>query len=108
MGFFKCNGGCAFYRKYLIYYLRQNNYFLPWGAPNGLGIDDHIRGLCNRLPNCSSDEEAVLMASELRDALHQHIVTLRTQIKFSRSHVRSDDNESPPSDETGAKRYDRN
>ena len=48
-----------------------------------VGLDNHVRSLCTRLLNCASDEEAVLLASELRDALHKHMESLRTQIKLS-------------------------
>jgi signal transduction histidine kinase len=46
-------------------------------------FDNHVRGLCERLLNSSSDEEAILLASELKDALHQHVESLRTQLKVS-------------------------
>jgi hypothetical protein len=48
-----------------------------------VGLDDHISSLCSRLLNSSSDEEAVLLASELKAALHDHVESLRTRIKVS-------------------------
>jgi len=48
-----------------------------------VGFDDRIRNLCNRLLNSSNDEEAVVLVSELKAALHDHIESLRTQLKAS-------------------------
>jgi hypothetical protein len=46
-----------------------------------VGFDDRIRNLCNRLLNSSNDEEAVVLVSELKTALHDHIERVRTQLK---------------------------
>jgi hypothetical protein len=42
-------------------------------------MDNHIRDLCKRLLDTSGDEEAILLVTELKEALHRHIEKLRTE-----------------------------
>jgi hypothetical protein len=48
-----------------------------------VGSDNRIKSLCNRLLASSSDEEVAVLASELKVALHEHIESLRMQLKDS-------------------------
>ena len=59
---------------------------------------DRVRGLCDRLVNSSTDEDAILLASELKVVLHNHIQSLRTKATVSLSRGRE------PADENLAKR----
>lgn len=61
-----------------------------------MGSDNRINSLCNRLLASSSDEEVAVLASELKVALHEHMESLRTQLK--------DSLQRPPSDEYGSRR----
>jgi len=48
-----------------------------------VGSDNSINSLCNRLLASSSDEEVAALFSEMKVALHEHIESLRTQLKGS-------------------------
>ena len=61
-----------------------------------VGSDNRINSLCNRLLASSSDEEVAALASELKVALHEHMESLRTQLK--------DSLQRHPSDEYGSRR----
>ena len=61
-----------------------------------MGSDNRINRLCNRLLASSSDEEVAALASELKVALHEHMESLRTQLKGSLQRH--------PSDEYGSRR----
>ncbi len=56
-----------------------------------MGSDNRINSLCNRLLASSSDEEVAALASELKVAFHEHIESLRTQLKGSLQRHSSDD-----------------
>ena len=64
-----------------------------------MGSENRINSLCNRLLASSSDEEVAVLASELKVALHEHIESLRTQLKGS-LHPH-------PTDEHGSRRLPR-
>jgi len=64
-----------------------------------VGSDNRINRLCNRLLASSSDEEVAALASELKVALHEHMESLRTQLKSSLQRH--------PSDEYGSRRLPR-
>ena len=68
------------------------------GQP-GMDFEDCVRGLCARLINSSTDEDAILFASELKTVLHNHIESLRTKATVSLSPGREQ-----TSDESLAKR----
>lgn len=53
--------------------------------------DNRIKSLCNRLLASSSDKEVAVLASELKVALHEHIESLRTQLKGSLQRHPSDE-----------------
>lgn len=42
---------------------------------------EHLRELCARLLACEDDEIAIALAEQLRTALHEHIETLRQQLR---------------------------
>jgi len=56
-------------------------------------FEDRVRGLCDRLIRCSTDDDAILLASELKTVLHNHIESLRTKAKvsFSQEHELTSD-----------------
>ena len=60
-----------------------------------MGSDNRINNLCNRLLVSSSDEEVAVLASELKVALHEHMESLRTQLKDSLQRYPSDEYGSP-------------
>ena len=53
-----------------------------------MNFEDSVRGLCARLVNSSTDEDAILFASELKTLLHNHIDSLRTKAAVSLSQGR--------------------
>ena len=61
-----------------------------------MGSDNRIKSLCNRLLASSSDEEIAALAFELKVALHEHIESLRTQIKGSVLPADGDGSPQPP------------
>jgi len=63
-----------------------------------VGFENRINSLCSRLLTSSSDEEVFVLASELKVALHEHIESLRTQLKGSLQRQQSDEHGSrrPP------------
>jgi hypothetical protein len=46
---------------------------------------EQLRELCTRLLACEDDQAAIALAEELRTALHEHIETLRRQLKVLHS-----------------------
>jgi len=42
---------------------------------------EQLRELCTRLLVCKDDKVAIVLAEQLRSALHDHIETLREQLK---------------------------
>jgi len=61
-----------------------------------VGSDNRIKSLCNRLLTSSSDEEVAVLATELKGALHDHIESLRTQLKDSVLPADGDGSPQPP------------
>jgi hypothetical protein len=64
-----------------------------------VGSDNRINSLCNCLLASSSDDEIAALAFELKVAVHEHIESLRTQLKGSLKRY--------PSDEYGSRRLPR-
>jgi len=85
--------GAVFYKKDPIYYVRSYGYPCPrpGGEASRVGSDNRVNSLCNRLLASSSDEEVAALASELKVALHEHIESLRTQLKGSLQRHPSDE-----------------
>jgi len=42
---------------------------------------EQLRDLCTRLLACEDEEAAIVMAEQLRSALHEHVQKLREQLK---------------------------
>lgn len=42
---------------------------------------EHLRNLCSQLLACKDEEDAIVLAEQLRTALHEQIESLREQLK---------------------------